>query len=156
MARIQRSQYLCVFLLTSLIAGPMTLAGLLEPSCEQANPAPAYEGALDVVDCERIAGWASDRNRAGESIAVTVWQCTDGNGLRSCKRYKSVKANFARLDVAAHFDESGSRYGFEIATPEEWEDGRARYVRVTFGSTEIELGNDIVNREGREPMVRCR
>lgn len=96
-----------------------------------ASPA-AYEGWIDVADCNSIVGWAADRSRPNTSIVVSIY---DGSTFVT-----SVLASDLRSDVGAYLDDNG-RHGFAIPTPAVFKDGSAHTLRVKFESSTTELNN---------------
>jgi hypothetical protein len=92
---------------------------------------PAYEGYVDVADCNAIIGWAADRNRLNTSITVSIY---DGDTL-----VDTITASDHRSGVDAYLGDNG-RHGFAITTPLQFQDGLPHTLRVKFESSTTELG----------------
>jgi hypothetical protein len=88
------------------------------------------QGALDVVECGIIGGWASDREQPDVPVKVDI---SDGE-----VRLQTLTANQFRWDLVDAGIGNGS-HGFSYAPPTELKDGRARLIRATISGSDIEL-----------------
>ena len=95
-------------------------------SCPERN----YVGNVDVANCDRIYGWAADRNRPDTSVSVRLY---DGD-----KVIAEAPANLARPDVAAFLGGSGL-HGFAIRVPASLKDGAEHKISIRFEATDINL-----------------
>jgi hypothetical protein len=84
---------------------------------------PLYEGAHDVADCEKIAGWAWDRNNPDTQVNVDIY---DGDHLIA-----SAPARLIRPDVGQH--------AFHYVVPPTLKDGRPHTISVRISETNITL-----------------
>jgi hypothetical protein len=96
------------------------------------GPPPVYEGFVDNVGCDSIAGWAADRNRLNTSINVKIY---DGSTLVS-----TVLARDLRTDVGNYLGDNG-RHGFAIQLPSRFKDGQQHILRVRFEDSTANLTN---------------
>ena len=97
-----------------------------------AHPCPDkdYAGFVDTANCDRIFGWAADRNRLNTSINVGLY---DGGRLIA-----TAPANLMRVDVGAYLGDNGL-HGFTIPIPACLNDGAAHTISVRFENSEIDL-----------------
>ncbi|HEY5883559.1 MAG TPA: peptidoglycan recognition family protein [Pyrinomonadaceae bacterium] len=93
---------------------------------------PNYVGFLDVADCDRISGWAADRNRLNTAITVRIF--ADNQLLQT------VTANGSRPDVGSYLGDNGL-HGFSIATPSSLKNNGSHSITATFESSGSALGN---------------
>jgi hypothetical protein len=115
---------------------------LLLVGCNQgANPAnqpnpvspktdKAFEGALDLVNSQVVAGWAWDQNHPDHTIQVDVF---DGN-----KKIANIPADLFRQDLAAAKKGTG-KYGFSFDIPDSLKDGKPHTIRVTIAESNVDL-----------------
>lgn len=88
-----------------------------------------FEGYLDSVACDRIYGWAWDRDQPNSAISVVIW---DGTNLLA-----TIPANEFRSDLPGN-----KSHAFNYTTPNSLKDGRTHSIRVTIsGFNNIELTN---------------
>jgi hypothetical protein len=88
-----------------------------------ANLAHAYEGAHDVADCEKIAGWAWDKNSLETQVNVDIY---DGDTLIA-----TAPARMTRPDVGQH--------AFHYVVPPALKDGRPHTIQVKITGSNITL-----------------
>lgn len=89
-----------------------------------------YVGYVDLANCDRIFGWAADRNRLNTSIDVSLY---DGGRLIA-----TAPANLMRLDIASYLGDDGL-HGFIIPIPASFNDGSAHTISVRFENSEVDL-----------------
>ena len=92
--------------------------------------ATSYTGNLDTPTCQIISGWAADRDRPSQSIAISVY---DGTTLLT-----TITANLARSDAASAVGDNGL-HGFTYTVPAGLRDGSAHNIRVVYETTTLEL-----------------
>ena len=85
--------------------------------------APSYAGSLDTVNCQKIIGWAADRNRPNQPISVRIY-----NGA-------TVLANITALEsrpgVGTLLGDNGW-HGFTFTVPPSLHDGKAHNIHVVY------------------------
>jgi hypothetical protein len=86
--------------------------------------APNYDGTLDTVNCDVIAGWAWDANNTNTQVAVNIF---DGDSPLG-----SVKADAFRPDLKAAQKGDGN-HAFAFAVPTSVKDGRPHSIRAKIG-----------------------
>jgi hypothetical protein len=118
--------------LSSRLTWAVALLMLVCAGCGKRGQAPAsaFEGHLDVVDGESIAGWVWDRNLPWPPSKVDIY---DGETLLA-----TVPADKFREDLLDSGIGSGE-HAFVYATPAELKDGKAHTIRVTISGTDVEL-----------------
>ena len=87
-------------------------------------------GSLDRVGCERIEGWAWDRQEPDTPIAVEIY---DGETL-----VVTVTADRPRQDLVKARKGNG-RHGFVIKTPPSLRDGKSHEIHARIADGRIEL-----------------
>ena len=92
-------------------------------SCSQPS-APNYDGQLDTVNCDVIAGWAWDTNDADKKVSVKIF---DGETVIA-----SVQADAFRPDLKAAKKGDGN-HAFAVAIPASVKDGRPHSIRAKIG-----------------------
>ena len=92
----------------------------------------ALQGSLDIANCERLAGWAADKDRANAALDVEIY---DGEKLVT-----QVAADGPRPDLIGGGFGDG-RHGFNLPTPVQFKDGRAHTLSVRIAETRFELRN---------------
>ena len=103
------------------------------------SPPPAHNppvGAMDVVDCNIIGGWAFDPdNSSGQSVVEIFANGPQGTGTKIF----SGLTNTLRPDVNAAFNISGS-HGFTISMPQSLKDGANHeiWIYVQGSSTHLD------------------
>ncbi|MCC6367409.1 MAG: hypothetical protein IT165_28130 [Bryobacterales bacterium] len=85
----------------------------------------AYEGFFDDARCDKLYGWARDRN-SSSAIRVDIY---DGN-----QRLDSVLADEFREDLPGT-----KRYAFNYVPPPALKDGATHTMRIKYGGTNQEL-----------------
>ena len=99
-----------------------------------AAAAPAsYEGMYDVANCNGIMGWAWDRARPDEPIAVDVY---DGEK----KIATMTAADFLEGLKAA--GKGNGKHSFTLITPPSLKDGKTHRIVMRFAGTSQELLGD--------------
>lgn len=89
---------------------------------------PDYEGFLDAVDCNKISGWAWDRNKPNNPVTVNIY---DGNILLASQ----VLADIFRQDLV-NAGKGNGKHGFSYTVPQNIKDGRAHSISVRFLNTD--------------------
>lgn len=87
-------------------------------------------GAVDVVDCGTIAGWALDKSRPASLVSVDV---LDGETVIG-----TALADLPRPDLQAAGLGNG-KGGFTYSVPATVKDGRTHQIRVRFSNTNLDL-----------------
>jgi hypothetical protein len=87
--------------------------------------APDFTGAVDVLSCTRISGWAADRNALNTSITLRIY---DGSTL-----IQTFVADAPRSDVGAYLGDNG-RHGFGFDNPFSFSDGVPHTITVRPGN----------------------
>jgi hypothetical protein len=122
----------CSVSLFILVLGMFLLACTATPQNSNTAPSPppaapglphAYEGAHDVADCDKIAGWAWDRNNPDTQISVDIY---DGDTLIA-----TAPARMTRPDVGQH--------AFHYVVPPALKDGRLHTIQVKITGSNITL-----------------
>ena len=114
----------------SLIASCLAVLGafLLTTSCAapddtfpDTEPPPRYEITMDIVDSERIHGWAWDANNPDRAVRLVIY---DGNDIIA-----TVAADDFRQDL---FDagKGNGRHAFDVPFPDELCDGREHLIHA--------------------------
>jgi len=93
---------------------------------------PDYQGNLDGVDCQIIAGWAWDGSKPNTPINVDVY---DGGALIG-----TVSANQFRGDLVNAGIGNGY-HGFSFNTPASVRDGQVHSIRVSVSGTVVGVAN---------------
>jgi hypothetical protein len=91
---------------------------------------PNYQGYVDHMGCDTIAGWAANRNRLNAPVNVAIY---DGQ-----TRLQILHATDSRPDVGNYLGDNGL-HGFNILTPLSLKDGVAHQVSVRFEGSDINL-----------------
>ena len=91
---------------------------------------PAYLGALDVADCNHIAGWAYDKSEPDAIVVVDIY---DGSALLGS--FPAISFRPDLLDAGM----GTGLYSFERETPPALKDGRPHSIRVQFAGTTRDL-----------------
>lgn len=92
----------------------------------------AFQGSLDIVSCERVIGWAADKDQPNAAIEVEIY---DGEKL-----VMRATANEARPDLmSAGFGDG--KHGFSLPTPAQFKDGLPHKLSVRIAETLFELRN---------------
>jgi hypothetical protein len=101
---------------------------------------PNYNGAVDLVKCDRIGGWVWDSANPNEDIKVDIYV--------DDKIIGTVPAKDPRGDLK-HI--GPSNYGFVLAMPSELKDGKPHAVRakISGGTYEIKVWSEI------QPTFTC-
>jgi glycosyltransferase involved in cell wall biosynthesis len=94
------------------------------------NGIPEYEGYLDKVDCNEIAGWAWNMNRPGTPIYVDIYD--DGILLAI------LKANEYRQDLV-HAGKGNGKYAFNCPVPTQLKDGKPHSILARVSGTNFDL-----------------
>lgn len=102
-------------------------------SCTQSPSAPNYEGQLDTVNCDVIAGWAWDSNDSNKKVSVNIY---DGETVIA-----SVKADAFRPDLQTAQKGDG-KHAFALRPPASVKDGRPHSIHAKLGEagSNLELG----------------
>jgi hypothetical protein len=98
---------------------------LLLSSCGQPS-APSYDGQLDAVNCDVIAGWAWDANDANKKVMVNIY---DGEAVIA-----SVRAEAFRPDLKAAQKGDGN-HAFAVPVPASMKDGKPHSIRARIGES---------------------
>ena len=94
-------------------------------SCSRASGA-NYEGNLDTVKCDLIAGWAWDANEANKQVSVSIF---DGDTLLA-----TVRADGVRPDLKAAGKGEGN-HAFVLQVPASIKDGKSHSIRAKIGES---------------------
>ena len=86
----------------------------------------SYTGAVDVVGCATVSGWAADSARLNQVITVSIY---DGTTLLS-----TINADQFRADVGKYLGDNGL-HGFTYSLPASLRDGKGHNIHVTFENT---------------------
>ena len=92
----------------------------------------AFQGSLDLADCNRFTGWAADKDHPNMIVEVEIF-----DGEKSVAR---IAADAPRPDLITGGFGDG-RHGFNIATPAQFKDGRQHTFSVRIADTRFELRN---------------
>jgi PKD repeat protein len=94
----------------------------------QPSPAvvPQYQGYHDGIDCDKIYGWAWDRNQPNAPISVIIWDGSNYLGM--------VAANQFRQDLF-NSNIGNGYHAFNFPTPDSLKDGQNHSIRVTIDNT---------------------
>ena len=90
-----------------------------------ANPSHVYEGALDVANCDVIAGWAWDKNNPDTQINVDIY---DADNLIATTPAKLFRPDLRDLGM------SNGQHAFHYVTPAALKDGRPHTVHAKIAS----------------------
>jgi hypothetical protein len=93
---------------------------------------PNYSGWVDATSCPSISGWAADRNRLNQSIAVEL--------VRGSSVLATVLANSSRPDVGGLLGDNGL-HGFSLAVPSVLKDGAVHSVQMRYAGTATAIPN---------------
>ena len=118
--------------------GPRDFGGnrLLVPLAADVPMKPvAFQGSLDVADCDRLVGWAANKDQAKEVIEVEFYE---GERLIA-----QVAADAPRPDLVSGGFGDG-KHGFTLATPAQLKDGRPHTISARIAGTRFELSNSPV------------
>jgi hypothetical protein len=102
----------------------LALAALLT-GCSRSG-APKYEGNLDTVKCDVIAGWVWDSSDPNKPLPVNLF---DGDALIG-----PVRAEGFRPDLKAAQKGDGN-HGFFLPTPASLKDGRPHSIHAKIGES---------------------
>ncbi|HEV2916015.1 MAG TPA: hypothetical protein VGX92_22235 [Pyrinomonadaceae bacterium] len=94
------------------------------------NPDSAYEGYLDRIDCQIIAGWAYDAAQPDRPVDIEVY---DGEALLA-----AVPASIFRPDLVVAGKGRG-KHAFYILFPEWLKDGKPHSLRLKIAGSDFEL-----------------
>src|SRR2546423_2981249 len=89
-----------------------------------------YVGSVDVANCNRIYGWAADRERLDGSIHVSLY---DGH-----EQIATAPAELRRPDVGAYLGDDGL-HGYVIPVPARLRDGAPHEISVRFEETDVSV-----------------
>ena len=135
----------CLGLVLLVVLGIFFLACSNNPSSQNANspvgagpkPAmpsgpPAYEGYLDLADCDSIYGWVYNASDPNAPVDVDIYE---GN-----VKLATVKADGFRQDLLAVGKGNGN-HAFGFVTPPSLKDGKPHSIQVKITGTAVFLGN---------------
>ena len=106
--------------------------GNASPSAASAPSAPpAYEGFLDVVNCDAVIAWGWDPNRPNDPVKLDIY---DGKVLIG-----TVSAEHFRQDLLNAGKGNGKHYVF-WNIPVQLKDGKPHVITVRYGGTMLEVG----------------
>ena len=108
-----------------------------------------YHGWVDEVDTTHVVGWAADKNRLNQAVAVCFFGCSEPfQPLSKCKQLGKTLATLSRPDVGSYLGDEGM-HGFDYR----WKSpiGEACYVRVGYASPDS--GQEIYGIDGRGWLV---
>ena len=94
-------------------------------------------GHVDILNCDRLAGWAFDWNQPNTSVSVDIY---DGTTLIAA----NVPASSFRQDLASAGYGNGN-HSFSVATPSVLKDGQNHLVNVKISGCSYELLNSSKN-----------
>jgi membrane protein involved in D-alanine export len=103
----------------------------LMPSSLQSPPAAHYEGGVDKIGCDEIAGWAWDERNPSKPVSVEI--------LIDDVRRATVVADLHRGDLAAAGKGDGA-HGFIYVLPSKWKDRQPHSVRLRIAGDLTDLG----------------
>jgi hypothetical protein len=98
----------------------------------KSNLPPDYGGFHDVADCEKVYGWAWDKNQPDATLNVEIY---DGNTLIA-----TVPADIFREDLSSAGIGDGE-HGFAYQLPPSLKDGRSHSIRVKIAGSNFDLKN---------------
>lgn len=90
----------------------------------------SYAGWVDGASCSGVSGWAADKSRPGQTIAVSLWY----NGAVIA----TTTANGSRPDVGSVTGDSGL-HGFSLSLPAAYLDGVGRTYSMRYESSTTNL-----------------
>jgi hypothetical protein len=93
---------------------------------------PDYNGFHDTADCEKVFGWAWDKNRPDTALDVEIY---DGDTLIA-----KVPADLYRADLPDAGIGDGE-HGFYYPLPNSLKDGRPHSIRVKIADSNFNLNN---------------
>jgi hypothetical protein len=96
---------------------------VLDSNCGQLYKLTPYLGGIDSLDCQTLAGWATDASRAGQAIPVNIY--SDGSLLATVTADQPAAVN--------------GLHGFSWALPDSLFDSVTHTIRVTYDGTGIDL-----------------
>ena len=95
----------------------------------------SYAGYLDSGNCQGLSGWAADRTRLNQPIAVSIF---DGATLLG-----SVTASQSRPDVGAYLGDNGL-HGFSFSLPASIRTGGTHTFHARFENSSAEMAGSPV------------
>ena len=107
--------------LNLLLCG-LTMTVMLS-SCSRPS-APNYDGQLDTVNCDVIAGWAWNANDANKQVSINIY---DGETVIA-----SVRADALRPDLKTAGKGDGN-HAFALSPPASVKDGQPHSIRAKIG-----------------------
>jgi hypothetical protein len=93
---------------------------------------PNFTGWVDSSSCTVISGWAADRNRLNQSIAVDL---VEGSSVLA-----SVLANGYRPDVGGALGDNGL-HAFALTVPQTLKDGAVHNIQMRYGGSTTAIPN---------------
>jgi len=96
-------------------------SGPTVPLDEAVRPLPAYEITLDIVNSERIHGWAWDANDPDRAVKLLIY---DGNDMIA-----AIVADDLRKDLVDAGKGNG-KHAFDLPFPDELCDGREHLIHA--------------------------
>jgi len=117
---------------TNLVGSPrsLTCSGTPAPSPSPSPIGTNYEGYIDTLNCNVIAGWAADRNRLNTAIDVKLY---DGATLIA-----TIPANQSRSDVGSYLHDNGL-HGFNFPTPSSLKNNQLHSLSIRFEASATNL-----------------
>ena len=125
--QLNRVIILSIFLITVVFA-VFLLAD--SPRADALDPIPdAYDpvGWLDIADCDRIAGWAVDKDTLSTPMEVHIYK--DGPAGAGGTFVISAIADIYRAGVNSYLNVTGN-HGFSLPLPDSLKDGRQHTIYV--------------------------
>lgn len=122
---------LCVVALVLFLGVSLQACSGSQPN-NSASPSapPAYEGYLDVVNCDAIIAWGWDSNRPNDPVKLDIY---DGNLLLA-----TVVAEHFRQDLLNAGKGNGKHYVI-WNVPVQLKDGKPHVITVKYGGTALEV-----------------
>jgi hypothetical protein len=100
---------------------------------------PLLEGAIDLVNCQTVSGWAKDRNNPQSIVKVDIF---DGNRLLATVPANQLWKDPLSVDPGGGNQlpgRGGNYHGFSYPLPESVKDGRPHVISVRFAGTGTSL-----------------
>jgi hypothetical protein len=107
----------------------------------------SYQGSLDPATCEKITGYASDRNNPGAILSVDIYDGDEllGTAMANQMRTPPLPINPITGGASAAFTggptNSPNSHGFVFPIPDHLKDGKPHSISVRFKDTATSLSN---------------
>jgi hypothetical protein len=107
----------------------------------------SYQGSLDPASCEKITGYASDRNNPGAILSVDIYDGDEllGTAVANQVRTSPLPINPITSGASTAFTggptNSPNSHGFVFPVPDQLKDGKPHSISVRFKDTATSLSN---------------